>query len=383
MLFDIHKKQGVKRRKREVEVPDTTPLNKPKHSSSATEEASTSVLEQIRSLADDPDTNHICNIIGEYMHQVPKADSTCRMILGLKGDDPNYVTHMGSYHKLSHAAKEAYDSGKVACAVVRKLLVYGRGNVKQDVIKSNGNSAAALKQKRDGFNEPTFEFADANGDTCQININGKAIDALTATELSALRAIYSKAGNCGEHADMAYAFLKSQPLPAGTQIFRCSNKKEDHAFLIIAVPNGDNTTTLLICDPWINFVGTENIAKTKKEITDLVSFDIYKPALDLVKECCKAGTTSRETIEKTAKGKPCCTVSQPKVDIDIFTLPAEPATVGTTKPAFATGSIQLAATAASAAAKAAKPDHGYYDMPSLVFNTGDDAEIPLPRNLTL
>lgn len=320
--------------------------------------------------------------IGQYLHQVPEADSTCKMLLDLNGNNPNYITNPILYKELDTNAQKAYDVGKIACAVVRKQLKYGRGNVGQDIINSNGASTVAVTQARKGFDNPTLQFINTSGRKSQIHHGKeKPVKALSATELSALRAINRKGGNCGEHADCGYSFLNFQDLPKETKIFKCSNYESDHAFLIMAVPSNQqgDEPTFLICDPWIDFVGTERMAQQPK-IQKLVKYAIYEPALSLVKDCYERGIDQAQTKAefKNEKGKsiPNCIIHRPKIETNIFALPAIEATVGTLKPEYEETSKEMIARAAQAVKGAKSEDTPYYSMPSLDFKTGDAVKIP-------
>lgn len=312
-------------------------------------------------------------VLGSMLHQVPEASSTCQLLLGLGGTREDYIANVRSYARLSPQAKRMYDLGAVACALARRLLKSGRGNVAADVRASHGISRASVTQKRHGYTaDPSFHH---------VGIAGKPVTEFTSTELSVMRSIFAGAGNCGEFANTAYAYLRTQLLLEGTQIFRCSNKEQDHAFLVIAVANGHHTPTLLICDPWINFIGTANQAKVT--VAHLVNFSIYQPALTLVTDCLRTHKTE-ETLSRA--GKQICRVTQPAINLNVFTLPAIEATVGPLAEEHQSHAPQFAQRAASASALAehdiaahqADPEAKtrLYVLDEHDFPRGDASEIP-------
>lgn len=319
-------------------------------------------------------------VIGKFMHQVPEASTTGKVLLGLNGTNRDYILNRRSYGLLSDAAKRGYDVGAMACAVARRLLTHGRGNVTQDILKSSGRSSAGVSQKRWGFvSAPSLSGIDSGT---------RPLDYLTDTELKAMRAISAGAGNCGEFADTAYAFMAVKRLAPGTQVFRCSNFKDDHAFLILVTPNASGRATKLICDPWINFIGTENQAK--QSVNGLVNFGIYQPALLLADQCFTQHRSALQTPEKTSRGAPNCHIHQPQIRTNIFTIPVIRETVGTVDASYAESSTAMENRANGAAAQARKDvqkrredpsaETQYYVLEDHDFETGEEASLPMiPR----
>jgi hypothetical protein len=62
-------------------------------------------------------------------------------------------------------------------------------------------------------------------------------------------AAYYRAGNCGEHATVAFCYLAHLGYP-GITITRCSSKLEDHAFVLIEGKGAGGKPFGVICDPW-------------------------------------------------------------------------------------------------------------------------------------
>lgn len=143
---------------------------------------------------------------------------------------------------------------------------------------------------------------------------------LTPVELSALKAMRAGGGNCGEHADVAYTFLNTQVLPAGTLMFRCSNKRDDHAFVMLAVPCATTVSgcEVLVCDPWMDIARTYQDARLRS--AELFNgHDLFESGHRLVLERYKNTSASDSSYDRA--GELLATVKQPECKHNIFLLP--------------------------------------------------------------
>ncbi|MCS3359435.1 type III effector [Xanthomonas translucens] len=120
------------------------------------------------------------------------------------------------------------------------LLPYGAGNQKTDVSYTQGESWARQAMLRDNeYNENPIQNA------------GKA-------------AVY-QAGNCGEHANVAYTLLAAKSLNA--PLLRVNDRNQDHAYVLIGDPRdrtwGEKDT--VVVDAWV----THPAATTLEQSNDL------------------------------------------------------------------------------------------------------------------
>lgn len=127
-----------------------------------------------------------------------------------------------------------------ANAYVKKILRHGAGNQYSALKKTNFNSFYRLKVARDKKKE-FFNYPE------EVESVARQNDASWAA-YSAAKAQLAEGGNCGEHALLAYDYLRRN-YPEETVSY--ANKTGlDHAFVIIGDPSAEDDDSLMVADPW-------------------------------------------------------------------------------------------------------------------------------------
>jgi hypothetical protein len=127
----------------------------------------------------------------------------------------------------------------------RSTLRYGSANQASDLKKlrlaatpANGQSIDRVKATRDGVKQI---LARPHRKSPELT------DDLFRQGVSAGVAAYYRAGNCGEHATVAFCYLAHFGYP-GLKIEKVSSKLMDHAFVLVSPASGSSFT--VVCDPW-------------------------------------------------------------------------------------------------------------------------------------
>lgn len=117
----------------------------------------------------------------------------------------------------------------------KKLIPQGAGNQKEALEQTNFNSYFRMQTMRDaGSWDITPEAAELAKQYPQ---------ALTAA-----KARQAGGGNCGEHAQIAFDYLRRM-LP-GDRVAQTDINGLDHAFIMIGDPSKEPASDIVICDPW-------------------------------------------------------------------------------------------------------------------------------------
>jgi hypothetical protein len=137
---------------------------------------------------------------------------------------------------------------------VRLTLTYGSGNQATDLRAKfgrdgatpvNGQTLPSLKACRDGTKMVLQQPHARPAGWVSADLYRQGIGAGVAA--------YYRAGNCGEHATVAFCYLAHLGYP-GLKITRCSsNTKEtglDHGFVMIEGKGTGGKAFSVICDPW-------------------------------------------------------------------------------------------------------------------------------------
>jgi hypothetical protein len=119
----------------------------------------------------------------------------------------------------------------------KKVFAYGAGNQIEAVKATNANAHIRMQVLRDEKNE----YWDIAPEVSHlINANPEAFIAAKAD--------IAQGGNAGEHADVAFDYLRSRG--SGEQISKCQQNDLDHVFIIIGDLASDADEDLVVADPW-------------------------------------------------------------------------------------------------------------------------------------
>lgn len=117
----------------------------------------------------------------------------------------------------------------------KEVLAYGAGNQKEALEETNFNSYFRMQAMR------TADFWQATPEAMELAQQHP--QALTAA-----KARHAQGGNCGEHAQVAFDYLRQNL--GGDLVRQVDVSGLDHAFIMIGDPQKDNENDLVICDPW-------------------------------------------------------------------------------------------------------------------------------------
>lgn len=117
----------------------------------------------------------------------------------------------------------------------KKLLQHGAGNQKAVLEESNFNSYFRMQAMR------TPDFWQATPEAA-------ALAKEHPQALTAAKARHAGSGNCGEHAQVAYDYLRQNL--GGDQVQQVDISGLDHAFVMIGDLERDAPNDIVICDPW-------------------------------------------------------------------------------------------------------------------------------------
>ena len=120
---------------------------------------------------------------------------------------------------------------------VTKRAIAHQGNQKPSLLKTNMNSAYRLQVMRDS-------------DAWEYTPEAKALADKHKEADVAAKADIAHGGNCGEHAWVAFHYLREHG--AGQQINRVAPTYIDHAFVILGDLTKETDQELVVSDPWTN-----------------------------------------------------------------------------------------------------------------------------------
>jgi hypothetical protein len=116
----------------------------------------------------------------------------------------------------------------------KSVLSQGAGNQKEALEATKFNSYFRMAAMRDS------ECWNISSSVYQLA--RKHPEALTAA-----KADLAGGGNCGEHAAIAFDYLRTN---TGEMVHMSSKEGLDHAFVVVGNPDSDSDSELVICDPW-------------------------------------------------------------------------------------------------------------------------------------
>ncbi|MFZ5479775.1 MAG: DUF4157 domain-containing protein [Myxococcota bacterium] len=137
--------------------------------------------------------------------------------------------------EVSSGAMRRLELAKAAIDHTKEVLSFGAGNQYDALQATNFNSYFRMKAMRDPecwILAPSVR-----------KLASQHPDALTAA-----KADLAKGGNCGEHAQLGFDYLRATAV--GETINRCDVKGLDHAFVILGDVKKEGGSALTVCDPW-------------------------------------------------------------------------------------------------------------------------------------
>lgn len=137
--------------------------------------------------------------------------------------------------KVSSGAMRRLEKAKAAITYTKETLSFGAGNQYDALKDSKFNSYFRMKTMRDP----------------ECWVLAPSIRALASQHpdaLTAAMAELAQGGNCGEHAQLGFEFLRATA--TGETINRCDVEGLDHAFVIMGEVKTESDSSLAVCDPW-------------------------------------------------------------------------------------------------------------------------------------
>ncbi len=136
---------------------------------------------------------------------------------------------------VSGVAGKRLPLAREAIAHTKSVMAFGAGNQKEALEATSFNSYYRMKVMRD---PGCWEMADSV----------KALASANPEALTAAKADLAHGGNCGEHAHVAFDWLRVHA--AGEVLNRADVEGLDHAFVIIGDIPKEKDADLVVSDPW-------------------------------------------------------------------------------------------------------------------------------------
>lgn len=137
--------------------------------------------------------------------------------------------------KASGAAIGRLKRADEAIKYAKQIFAFGAGNQRSAIRATRGNSYARMSVTR---TEKYWKMAPLT----------KVLANLFPDAAKAAKAEIAQGGNCGEHARVAFEYLRTQAV--GETINRCGKDGLDHAFVIMGDVASESDADLVVCDPW-------------------------------------------------------------------------------------------------------------------------------------
>lgn len=122
-----------------------------------------------------------------------------------------------------------------------KKAIQHQGNQIPALKASNMNSFYRLLVMRDALDQPCWEYT--TPEAAELANENPEADTAAKADLAG-------GGNCGEHAALAYHYLRLYA--KGDKIQTAAKSGLDHAFVIMGDLKGDTDQDLVVSDPWPN-----------------------------------------------------------------------------------------------------------------------------------
>ncbi|EDX77787.1 hypothetical protein MC7420_3111 [Coleofasciculus chthonoplastes PCC 7420] len=146
--------------------------------------------------------------------------------------------------QVSSKAMSRLDKAKEAIKHTKSVFLYGAGNQTEALKATNFNSQFRLLVMRD---DPQVLEAVGATSFWQLTDSVKPIAAANPEALTAAKADLAHGGNCGEHAEVAFDYLRVQAV--GETLHWSSKQGLDHDFVLMGVPE-DTDADIVVADPW-------------------------------------------------------------------------------------------------------------------------------------
>lgn len=136
--------------------------------------------------------------------------------------------------EVSATAMRRLGAAKAGINVTKQALPHGAGNQLEALQATNFNSYFRMAAMRDS-------------ECWQITSAARQLAAKYPDALVRAKAEMAGGGNCGEHAMVAFDYLRTT---AGDTVNRAAKAGLDHAFVVIGDTHNDTDKDLVVCDPW-------------------------------------------------------------------------------------------------------------------------------------
>lgn len=136
--------------------------------------------------------------------------------------------------EVSGQAMSRINDAKAGIEHTKSVLSHGAGNQREALEATNFNSYFRMAAMRD---PECWNISPLVHKLCT-----QYPEALTAA-----KADLAQGGNCGEHAAIAYDYLRTN---TREMVHMSSKEGLDHAFVVMGDPDKDSDSELVICDPW-------------------------------------------------------------------------------------------------------------------------------------
>ena len=137
--------------------------------------------------------------------------------------------------KVSSGSARRLEYARAAIKHTKEVIAFGAGNQADALKSSNFNSYYRMKAMRDP-------------ECWEMSSSVRAIAAQHPDALTAAKADLAGGGNCGEHAQIGFDFLRVTAI--GETLNRSDVEGLDHAFCIMGDMKKDTDSSLTVCDPW-------------------------------------------------------------------------------------------------------------------------------------
>jgi Domain of unknown function (DUF4157) len=147
--------------------------------------------------------------------------------------------------QVSSVAMGRIGKAEEAIKHTKSVFSYGAGNQTEALKATNFNSQFRLMVMRDNQ-----QLLDALGETSfwKLTDEVKPIAAANPEALTAAKADLAHGGNCGEHAKVAFDYLRIKA--NGETLNRSAVNGLDHAFILIGDVKKDSDSDIVVADPW-------------------------------------------------------------------------------------------------------------------------------------
>ncbi|MEH2191290.1 MAG: DUF4157 domain-containing protein [Nostoc sp.] len=147
--------------------------------------------------------------------------------------------------QVSSVAMGRIGKAQEAIKHTKSVFSYGAGNQTEALKATNFNSQFRLMVMRDNR-----QLLDALGETSfwKLTQEIKPIAAANPEALTAAKADLAHGGNCGEHSQVAFDYLRVNA--RGEALNKSAVAGLDHAFILMGDVNKDSDADIVVADPW-------------------------------------------------------------------------------------------------------------------------------------